>query len=385
MSHSSLFKQDVRFLVQSQLYNKNHYALCYKEALVAFSNLRKRARMGHLSDLEAPFIQKNPPEKSLSHAKHILIMGNKKDVGFLQPMIDCTQSWIPIQRAWPRTLFLDTIDPRIFWEALSICNPKETLIFFISSSGDSPESVMPLMRCVEYWKNDLKSLRNIATIIAPTKKGVLHTISEKCNLCHKEYIPSFLECRQYFSDTMLSIAEMSGFHAEKFKKGAALTCTAFFRGSLSIPIEYTALCLLARKEKDIMHYTCYSSLFDFERLTQWMHHNVSDPEPWIFQKSKPHDNGQRTFYTLFMERNMTKEPLTPSIWQDNMLLLELSKNPLFCFVHKNHDGLCRKIIKEGHFLRTLHVEKADEIALGALFMNHILENLMMKEAFDVRS
>ena len=299
-------------------------------------------------------------------------------------MISITQSWVPIERAWPKVFFLDGIDPRTFWEVISISNPRDTLLFFISSTGESPESVMPLMRCMEYWKSDIDALQHSLTIIAPKEKGSLHIIGKNFNLYHQEYPDSFLGCHQYFSEIMLSIAEYSGFHSENFKKGAALACTEFFRGILSVSIEYTALFLLAQKTYAITHRACHAHLFDFQPLAQWMNHSDNDPHPWIFQQHTQHKNALNVFYTLFMERNMTKEPVSPEFWQKNTLLMELSKNPLLSFVYKEHDTLCRNMISNGHFVRTLYVDKLDEGALGALFMNHMIENLLLKEVFSAK-
>lgn len=374
------FTQDARWLVQSPLYKPDQCATYYQSTIDAFCQLRHKAQKGLLNDLEAPFIQqKKSPTERRHTLKTIVVFGTAKDIGFIQPMTSVIQSWAPVESAWPRVLFYDTIDPRLFWEMMSCTQLDTAHFFFISSTGHAPEAVLPLMRCIDYWHKHPQDVANAFTIIAPKQHSVLSAIANQWTIRQLEYPPSDRGFGHYFSQTLLSIPEMAGFQSDQFNKGARETCMGFFRRKLHVPMEYVALFLMGKKKAPHITSSYETILFDFTQLTQWMNCAPHNPEPWMIPVDPLDAKSSVSFYTLFMKKNMTQEQLNPDLWRHNPILLEWAQHPFLASVYKNHDTLCRAMLHKGHFVRTLYVQKMDEYALGALLMNHILETLLIKE------
>jgi hypothetical protein len=148
------FTQDARWLVQSPLYQPDQCAAYYQSTIDAFCQLRHKAQKGLLNDLEAPFIQqKKSPAERRHTLKTIVVFGTAKDIGFVQPMTSVIQSWVPVQSAWPRVLFYDTIDPRLFWEMMSCTQLDTAHFFFVSSTGHAPQN--NTMSCLPLHINGL--------------------------------------------------------------------------------------------------------------------------------------------------------------------------------------------------------------------------------------
>ena len=52
------------------------------------------------------------------------------------------------------------------------------------------------------------------------------------------------------------------------------------------------------------------------------------------------------------------------------------------WVKEEHERLCQTQIRYGHFLRCMNVHSLNEETLGALFMNHVLETLLIEAMYD---
>lgn len=371
--------------MEADLLDRRSYLRAYGEAANALTHIERRAESGDYAFLEEPFLPLDRADgiiKKFQNFRMVLVMGTCEATVTVKAMTALFQSWVWVDDAKPRICFLDRADPEVFWEVMSVANPLTTGVV-IFGDPESEVTLLQMMRCLEYWQGMLSpsEIKSHFLVISSSQRGAIQKISESFGLSRIDgrFFPqgAYFGC---FSLPTLIPAMIGGFNAEKFNRGAALTCAQFFRRQLKIPLEGASLLWSSRQSQGLSYHLLHPVGQIFQHLTDWM------SEVWrgVFQDlsyvlvTEPVPN-IRHFVTVFFEQHMARERLNPDFWSHIPEVQSFAHTALEEATAKSCHTFCQKKIQQGHLLRTIRVNVLNEETLGALFMNHILEILVMSE------
>jgi glucose-6-phosphate isomerase len=286
-----------------------------------------------------------------------------------------------VDGARPRLCFLDDLDPEVFWEIMSIANPVTTGVIVLSESGESEPMLLQLMRCLEYWHGmiDAQEIpRHFVVITSPSSSRLMRMV-DRWKLPWWRYPTLALPELGCFSPPLLAPLGLAGFDRARFNQGSGATCAQFFQGQLKGPLEMAALAFAGHKAHAMQVHRIWGHGAIFHSITAWMEKSSRQllknaPYRWVSSSEKMKS---LTLTTLFFERHVARERLVPDFWKDLPQLRTLAQTPMLHWVKERHEGLCHQEIQQGHFLRRVNVHSLNEETLGALFMNHVLETLLI--------
>ena len=398
MKQSLLFQQDISLLSRSGLCDEGRYAITYTKVLEAWRSLEKRVFDGHFSFLRHAFDtmeQKKEIQElcqNIQSVKMILVMGRPQETQSIKAIMGILQSWVWIDGVRPRICLLDTLDPEVFWEIMSIADPKTTAIIAFSLQGECELTLLQLMRALEYWRGqvDPEILSRHIFCISPGKKNSLRSIGEKFSFVNMLYPSVMAPGYGCFSLPFLLPLIFAGLDWEKFLTGAMNICIEFFKGKLPNIVQGVTLFHLAQ-EQGIYHHCFQGSGPIFRALIGWMiqiRRYFERGYPFSLYTSfadlDDETQSQNTrqnlcFFTKFFEHHMAREQIDPDFWQDVPLVYELARMPMLSWIAQCHQVSCQKLITQKNFLRVMHIKSLNEETVGALMMNHILETLLYQE------
>ncbi len=399
---TTLFQQMLCPFFHTKLLEKEEYQAAYYKTQKAFQCVIQKAQNRELPFLEEPFSPNfSKIQEWITHfQKFSMILIIDTDTTALDSKTLCAllQSSIWIQGSFPRICFLNLLDPEKFWETMSIAHPKTTGIIIFSTSREKEETILYLMRCLEYWKGLLtpEELAYHLLVVNSHESTTLEKIARKFSLSMLR-LPrqKTMEPISCFSPTTLLPAMIIGFEAEKFCRGAALVCNQFFSRKMRVPMEFVAL-LQGLKEKSSLspyHHIIahgdllkalaewYQKVWSFWMMDKW--HDVFMPfVTWEWQASMTirHKStaSQQPFFTLFFEENMTKERLDPEIWRAIPEVQHLAQRSIERLLHEKFRGFHHALLEKQIPFRILQVPLFNEETLGAIFMEMILEVLLLQ-------
>lgn len=407
MKQNLLFQQDIGLLTRSGLCDEGRYGITYTKVLEAWSSLEKRVANGHFSFLRHCFDtleQKKDIDhykKNLQGIKMILVLGRPQETQSIKAIMGLLQSWVWIDGVRPRICLLDTLDPEVFWEIMSIADPKTTVIFAFSPQGECELTLLQLMRALEYWKDQAEEglLKEKIFCICPTKINSLKAIGEKFSFHHLPYPSIMAPGYGCFSLPFLLPLIFAGLDWEKFLAGAAHVCMSFFQGKLPSAIPAVTLFCLGQKQ-GIYHHCFQGSGPIFRALIGWMvqirryfeRGHLSALQTFFLNlDDETHSQNLQQhlcFFTKFFEHHMAREQIDPDFWKDVPMVHELARMPMLSWIAQSHQVSCQRLIAQKNFLRIMHVKSLNEETMGALMMNHIVETLLYQEvlflSFDRR-
>lgn len=382
MKNRPLFQQDISLLIKKGIIDEKNYFKAYQDANKALERLSKNAEQGKYTFLEAPFFPLDSMQKIIENFQKfhmIVVIGTKHSTVVVKALSALLQSWIWVGESRPRLCFLDQLDPEIFWEIMSVANPHTTGVIVFSQSGETKTTLLQLMRCLEYWHgliSDADLPKHLIIVTSPAENS-LKKIAGSFNLQCIDYPENSYNLVCFAAPFLLPVM-ISGFDAKKFNQGAAVTCAQFFNHHLKSPLEATALMLAAHRVCGVTHHVLFPSSAVFLPILAWMQHAWSEFHCHLSVlllgetvSQVPH------FFTVFLEKNTARERLKPDFWKDIPELNSLARTLLVDQANKEHQIFCEKKITDGHLLRILQVNTLNESTLGALFMNHILEMLLI--------
>jgi hypothetical protein len=355
----------------------------------ALKNIEKKGEGGVYPFLEDPFFPQDIVLLHLAHFHHfrvILIIGPHDALSALKALVALVQSWVWIEGGRPRLCFLEKMDPELFWELLSIIDPITTGVIVMTPEPASSETVLMLMRCLDHWGSviDPSALSHHFFLISMALKGEsikdpLGSILHHFRLPHRiePHIVLPLAC---FSPMTLIPALFTGIQWKKFLEGAALTCSQFFQHRLKLPLEGIALLWVAHHKGfsyPVVHAweTCFSALKGWMKIS-WNAFSL----PVLLGEALPK---QRHLFTVLLEKRVLREPLNSTLWSALPQVKALSSTSLGENLQQTQMKFCHDMVQKGHWVRTLSINLLNEETLGALFMNHLLEALLMQEMLDL--
>lgn len=322
----------------------------------------------------------------------VLVMGRPQETQGIKSIMGILQSWVWTDGVRPRICLLDTLDPEVFWEIMSIADPKTTVIVAISPQGECELTLLQLMRTLEYWRGQVEPevLQKHVFCISPSKSNSLKAIGEKFSFTHITYPALLAPGYGCFSLPFLLPLIFAGLDWQKFLTGAMDVCMTFFRGKLSNTLQAVTLFLLAQ-DQGIHHHCFQGSGPIFRALIGWMIQTRRYFEQGnlcslrtSYLDLDDESQGQQyhedlCFFTKFFEHHMAREQIDPDFWKDVPLVYELARMPMLSWITQCHQVSCQKFIAQKNFLRVIHVKNLNEESIGALMMNHLLETLLYQE------
>ena len=406
MKETVFLQQDIQLCFEANILSRELYVNAYQEAEKAFQKIAYKAQNHQYPFLELPF--KTDDLSLLKEAAEyfqrfqtVLIIGTGGSSLGGRALCALLQSWILTSTSFPRLHFLDNLDPETFWEVMSVANPKTTGVLAISKSGETPEILIQVMRCLEYWNGllDKKELAERFWVITENTQNRLRKIAIhfrlKC-LDHPSNIGGRFSC---FSLTSLLPAMIIGFDAKKFRQGAARTCNQVFLGKLKIPIEGVALMWALYKKNEIKTHVLFPYGDAFAPLVLWYRQlwaeslgkngcgftpvDAMGPIDQHSQLQLYLDGPKDKFFTILLELQVAREKLSPEMWSALPQLKEFAYHAIADLVQAQCKATCHTLAKRQQPIRILRVQTLNEETLGALMMNFMLEVLIMAQLLDV--
>lgn len=389
MKNSDLLQQDLSLLVKSGLCNRKDYQGGYLRALQALKHMKVRFDRGEMAFLRGPFLpltDLNTLQENFRGIRMILVVGSPSKLISLRALSGILQSWIWVDGSRPRLCFLDDLDPEVFWEIMSIANPLTTGVMVLSQSGESEPVLLQLMRCLEYWHGMMEPeeiARHFVIITSPSSSRLMRLV-ERWKLPWWRYPVVPFPALGCFSPSLLAPLGLAGFDRERFNQGSGSTCLQFFQGQLKAPLEMAAVAFAGHKSYTLETHRVWGHGSIFHAITAWMQEvaqQLRKKSPYACVSSDQKIEGKR-MTTMFFERHVARERLVPDFWKDIPALKTLAQTPMLHWVKAKHERLCHQEMQEGHFLRRLNVHSLNEETLGALFMNHVLETLLVDTMYE---
>lgn len=389
MKNRDLFQQDLSVLVKSGLCSRKDYQGGYARAMHALKQVKVRADRGEIPFLRGPFLpltDLSDVQDNFKGMRMILVVGSPSNIRALRALSGIIQSWIWVDGSRPRLCFLDDLDPEVFWELMSIANPMTTGVIVLSQSGENDPVLLQLMRCLEYWHGMIdkeKLARHFVVVTSQSSSRLMHVVNRWKLPCWKYPVLAFPELG-CFSPSLLAPLGLAGFDRARFNMGSGTTCMEFFKGELKAPIEMAAIAFAGHKARALNIQRMWGHGNIFHPITAWMQSvstGLTKHSPYRYlSKLDPMNSG--TLTTLFFERHVARERLVPDFWKDIPALKTLAQTPMLHWVKEEHERLCQQQVQCGHFLRRINVHSLNEETLGALFMSHVLEALLIDAMYD---
>jgi hypothetical protein len=388
MKNRDLFQQDISLLIKSGLCKRKDYIAGYALAVQALERIKIKADQGEMSFLKGPFLPQsdlNRLQDNFKGMRMILIVGNANTMSSLRALSGILQSWIWVDGARPRLCFLDMLDPEIFWEIMSVANPATTGVIVLSQSGENEPTLLQLMRCLEYWHGLMavdEIARHFLVITRPCSSRLMRIV-DRWQLPHWRYPDVALPPLSCFAPPLLAPLGLAGFDRTRFNHGAGSTCVQFFQGRLKAPLEMAAALFAGNSTRPIHTHRLWGEGLIFQSITDWMQNSfaqIATNSP--YRCVSGFDNApEARVSTVFFERHVARERLVPDFWKDLPQLKTLAQTPMLHWVKDRHEKICQNALDQGHFVRQIHVHNLNEETLGALFMNHVLESLLIQELY----
>ncbi|BDB96438.1 hypothetical protein [Candidatus Hydrogenosomobacter endosymbioticus] len=372
----------------------------------AFRAVGRNAENRMLPFLEAPFNEEciEKAESVVSHFRKfesVLVIGTGGSSLGARTMTSLLQSWVMADNAFPKLYFLDNLDAEIFWEIMSIVNPKTTGVIAVSKSGETAETLIQVMRCIEYWSGiiDIGTLSEQFLFITEPKNNFLRKIAAhfgiKC-MDHPTNIGGRFSC---FSLGSILPPMIIGFDVRKFFHGAASTCNQIFLGRLRAPIDGAALALALYNTKNIRTHVFFPYGDAFSSFTFWCRQLIAEsigkngvgftpvygmgPVDQHSQLQLYMDGPDDKLFTVLFEKQVARERLSPNTWDFLPSLRPFAISAIADLVSAQCNATCQALMKKKRPVRILCVHVLNEQTLGALMMNFIIETLITAEIFHV--
>lgn len=120
----------------------------------------------------------------------------------------------------PRLHFHDNIDPDTFTKLFTTINPETTKIIAISKSGNTAETLMQLLVCIQHWQKQDLEIKNHFLIITEPGQNAIREVAD-CYNCQALDHPTDIGGRfAVFTLVGLLPALIAGLSAHKIHKGA---------------------------------------------------------------------------------------------------------------------------------------------------------------------
>jgi hypothetical protein len=394
MKERPLFFQDLGFLGPDIL-KKEQRLLGYKSAVMAGNRLIRRGPFSFLTleslkSFSAEFLHQ---VKQFQSFEKILFLGTPDVLKAAQALCAPFQSWVWIEDSFPRICFLSTLDAETFWELMSVNRPQSTGVVVIADH-DQLEVLLPLMRCLEYWKGLIPDhdFSKHFLMMVPGHSRLLFSIAQEMKLSYLPYIEDSVPL--CFSKMALFPAMLLGFKPESFFEGIISTGNQFFNSLLKMPIEAAGIMWSFIQTGEISHQLFVSYADFFHPWISWYQNlwgQFFQQYAFCFAPMSAHalgpidqlhqsvDLNQHQFWTLLLEMQNPYEGFKPEIWDRLPEVQKFASVSLPHLIKKRFQDQTEYLLSRNQPFRILKVHVLNEKTLGALFMNSLLEMTLLLE------
>ena len=400
------YQQDVSRLLPPGRVSQKVAEQSLHETRQALESLRKKGADGKLPMLEAAFWDKDLASiQSLGasyrkfHSIIIIGIGGASLGG--AAMVRLFQSWVLSSSSFPFVYFLDNLDPEIFWEVMSVINPQTTGVVVISKSGETPETLIQLMRCLEYWSEFLSPYEMSSHFLIATSpiKNSLQKIAKHyrfSTLDHPVDVGGRFSC---LTAAGLLPLFLVGGEPRRVRRGAAQVINNTFDTPVSPPVEGVAGLWALYQEQHITSHVMLSYSQGFDGFNLWYRQLWAEslgkkglgflpitglgPSDQHSQLQLYLDGPQDKCFTFLSQRQLARERLKPEMWKDFPELKFLAYASMEDLVSAEKNATAQVLAERGCPVRTLCVNKLNEVSLGGLFAHFMLETLLMGELLGV--
>lgn len=405
-SSSVLYTHDLSGVMASGALTTSRYEKSLEETLGALEKLRKEGEEGKLAMLEAAFwksdlssFQSTGTAYKRFHSVLIIGMGGAALGG--KTLTALFQSWVMSDSSFPFVYFLDNLDPEIFWEIMSVLNPRTTGVIVISKSGETPETLIQFMRCLEYWQEFLSpyEMGSHFTIVTTPAKNTLNKIAKHFRFNVLEHPPEIggrFSCLTVVGLLPLLIV---GGDPQKVRRGAGQVLNLTFEETLSPPVEGTAALWALYQESGVTSHVMMPYGDTFHAFSQWHRQlwaeslgkagkgftplTAMGPMDQHSQLQLYLDGPKDKFFTVLSEKQLAREKPKPEMWQEFPELNFLAYASLEDLLHAEHNATSQVMIERGCPVRVMRVTTLNELSMGALFAHFILETLLMGHLLEI--
>jgi glucose-6-phosphate isomerase len=325
----------------------------------------------------------------------------------LAQLADYAVPGLGVLRGKPRLHFFDNLDPRTFESALKKLPLKTVQFVAISKSGGTGETLMQTIAAIGALKKAGRGKRikdhliGLSEAAKPGKKNGLRALLESFGCTMLEHDTGIGGRFSALSNVGLLPASVLGLNVKKIRAGAGETLAPLLakKSAKEIPFALgAALSVAASAEgKIIQVLQAYNDRF--ERFTRWW------VQLWAESLGKngkgttpvaalgPVDQHSQLQLWLAGPRDKLFTILTTDVANTgprmDAALAKLSGEPDFAgrkigdLVAAQGRATADTLAKNGCPVRTIHVPKLDEAALGALMMHFMLETIVAAHLLGV--
>ena len=401
-----LYDHDVTDALKCGALSPAAYASALSQTQDVLEPLRQKGESGGLSVLETAFwkddffqFQSIGVAHRRFHSVLIIGMGGASLGG--KALTALFQSWVMSDSSFPFIYFLDNLDPEIFWELMSVLNPRTTGVIVISKSGETPETLIQLMRCLEYWQEFLSphELASHFTVVTSPGKNALSKIAKHFRFTLLNHPPDVGGRFSCLTVTGLLPVLITGGDPRKVRQGASQVFTEAFAEEESAPVQGTALLWGLFQQKAITSHVMMAYGDAFQDFNMWHRQLWAEslgkegkgftpltalaPADHHSQLQLYLDGPHDKVFTLLSERQLPREKPKPEMWKDFPELNFLAYASLEDLVHAQLTATAQMLTDRGCPVRKITVSTLNERSMGALFAHFIVETLLMAELLGV--
>lgn len=395
-----LYHQDIESVFKNGVLSREEYDISFRQTKQALHKLKAEGDKGNLAMLEACFwkedlLQFQSVANTYRDFRYVLVIGTGGSALGGKALTALLQSWVMSDAHFPTLYYLDNLDPEIFWEVMSVVNPTTTGVLVISKSGETPETLIQLMRCLEYWQEflPLEQLQRQITVITHPGSNTLGKIAEKYGLTRLEHPLNVGGRFSCLTVAGLLPAMIIGVNIKDVRQGAAYLLNQVFSQESSAPVEGVAVMwALYQKYKMSLHVMMpYGD--SFVPFSLWYRQlwgeslgkegkgftpiHALGPVDQHSQLQLYLDGPRDKFFTLIYEKQMTRETPKASLWDDFPELNFLAHASMSDLVQAQFMATAQALSQRGCPVREIHISSFQEMTLGGLFMHFMLETLLM--------
>ena len=301
----------------------------------------------------------------------------------------------------PRLHFHDNVDPATFTKLLAEIDPKTTQVIAISKSGNTAETLMQLLVCIQHWQQKNLEIKDHFLIITEPGDTAIRELATRYECAILDHPPAIGGRFAAFTLVGLLPALIVGLDAYKIRKGARHILDQL--SQTDDPGTYAPLigALIQKSLMDhditqsvIMPYIDRLSVFALWYRQLWAESLGKDGKGTtpiralgtIDQHSQLQlylDGPKDKFFTLIT----MNYPENTFMIQDHGFqhsALSIFKNKTMGqLIQAEQQATIDTLVNNNCPTRVLHLSQLDEEVLGGLMMHYVIETLAMAHLLEV--
>lgn len=366
------------------------------EALSYLKNLRGELPLLKLIDKDNDFSNlKSYASKIRSSFEDVIILGTGGSSLGGQSLYALAQA------SPPRFHFHDNIDPDTFHRLFATIDPKKTKVIAISKSGNTAETLMQLLVCIQHWQEKNIDIKDRFLVITEQRENAIRQLATHHGLQTLEH-PNDIGGRfAVFSLVGLLPALIAGLDIEKIREGARGVLNEISNAKNVIDCKPLVGALLQKALLD--HNRTQSVIMPYvDRLATFA---LWYRQLWAESLGKE-GKGTTPIRAVGTVDQHSQLQLYLDGPKDKFFTVITLEQPLDCFKVNvgslTHEALAifngksmghlmqaeqqatiDTLVNNGCPTRVLKLEKLDESVMGALMMHYIIETLAMAYLLQV--